>query len=188
MIELEILVEILDSYEKANTILSQFEHVKNSIIIDKYFYDPLRQNLKPNALGKTFECLRIRSCENEDKITYKQDIYKNDIWQYSNESEISIEDANVMQQILDNLGLKQLLEINNNREYYKYGNYEIVLENVKDLGLFMEVEYKGNLDASQISNKRKEIDLFISSLGLRTSSEINAGKPELFIKKHKLFF
>ena len=187
MLELEILVEVFDSYEKACAVLSQFKHIKDNIIVDKYYYDPLRQNLKPNSLGKTFECLRIRSCENGDIITYKKDVYQNEVWQYSNESETNIEDANVMHSILDKLGFKELLEINNYRKYYSFGEYEIVLENVKNLGIFMEVEYKGDLKIHQIPNKRKEIELFISNLGLNTSSELNAGKPELFIKKHKLF-
>lgn len=187
MIELEILVEVLDDYENAIHVLSKYEYVKEDTIIDKYFYDPLRQNLKPNSFGKTFECLRIRRTKNQDKITYKKDVYKNDIWQYSDENEIVIENADTMCRILNDLALKELLVINNHRKYYKYLDYEIVLEKVDDLGIFMEVEYKGDLEETQIPQKRKEIELFISGLGIKTSSELNAGKPELFIKKHKLF-
>ena len=186
MIELEILVEILDPYEKAVSVLSQFEHIKEDIIVDKYFYDPLRKNLKPDKNGKTFECLRIRSSQKSHKITYKQDVYENNIWQYSNEQELNIDDVSVMNQILNNLGLKELLVINNHRNYYKIGDYEIVLEKVKDLGTFMEIEYKGNIDESQVSEKRKEIETFISKLDINVTQELNAGKPELFIKKHKI--
>ena len=187
MIELEILVEILDTYEKANLILSQFEYIKDDVIVDKYFYDPLRENLKPDLNGKTLECLRIRSSHNSNKLTYKQDVYENDMWQYSNEQELSIENPLIMHQIFNNLGLKELLEINNHKKYYKYCNYEIVLEKVKDLGIFLEVEYKDFLDKSLVPQKRLEIKEFISGLGLYVTSELNAGKPELFIKKHKLF-
>ena len=186
MIELEVLVEILDTYENAVLALSKYEHIKDSLIIDEYFYDPLRKNLKPDSLGKTFECLRIRQCENESKLTYKQDVYKEGVWQYSNENELAIEDANSLRQIFIHLGLKELLTIRNNRKYYRYGNYEIVLEKVRELGVFLEVEYKGVISEANVYNTRKDIELFIYNLGLCTSPELNAGKPELFIKKHNI--
>lgn len=186
MIELEVLVEILDTYEKAISVLSKYEHIKDSIIVDEYYYDPLRQNLKPNSSGKIFECLRIRNCKNESKLTYKQDVYSNGVWQYSNENELAIEDASLMKEIFKCLGLKELLTISNYRKYYKYGNYEIVLENVEELGVFLEVEYKGELSDAGILNAHKDIQLFINNLGFSTSPELNAGKPELFIKKHNI--
>lgn len=186
MIELEVLVEILDTYENAVLALSKYKLIKDILIIDEYFYDPLRKNLKPDSFGKTFECLRVRQCQDESMLTYKQDIYKNGIWQYSNEKELRIEDADSIKEIFYNLGLKELLTIRNKRKYYSYGNYEIVLEDVQELGVFLEVEYKGGISDANIYNTRNDIELFISSLGLCTTPELNAGKPELFIKKHNI--
>lgn len=186
MIELEILVEVLDAYEKAVSVLSKYEHIKDNLIVDEYYYDPLRQNLKPNSSGKTFECLRIRNCKNESKLTYKQDVYNNGVWQYSNENELAIEDVSSIKEIFKCLGLKELLTISNYRKYYKYGNYEIVLEKVEGLGVFLEVEHKGELSEADVHGAHKDIQLFIRNLGLSTSPELNAGKPELFIKKHHI--
>lgn len=186
MIELEVLVEILDTYENAVLALSKYEHIKDSLIIDEYFYDPLRKNLKPDSFGKTFECLRIRQCQKENKLTYKQDVYKKGVWQYSNENELTIKDANSLKQIFHHLGLKELLTIRNNRKYYRYDNYEIVLEEVNELGVFLEVEYKGVLSEANIQETRNGIKQFIGNLDLCTSPELNAGKPELFIKKHNI--
>lgn len=188
MIELEVLVEILDTYENAVLVLSSYEHIKDSFIIDEYFYDPLRKNLKPDSFGKTFECLRVRQSQNASMLTYKQDIYKNGIWQYSDEKELRIDDADSIKAIFYHLGLKELLTIRNNRKYYRYGNYEIILEDVQELGVFLEVEYKGSISEANLYDTEKDIELFISSLGLCTTSKLNAGKPELFIKKHNLVF
>lgn len=186
MIELEVLVEVLDTYEKAVSVLTKYEHVKDNLIVDKYYYDPLRQNLKPNSSGKTFECLRIRTFKNESKLTYKQDVYDNGVWQYSNENELAIEDVYSIKEIFKHLGLKELLTISNYRKYYKYDSYEIVLEKVEELGVFLEVEYKGELSEADVNGVREDIQLFIRNLGISTSPELNAGKPELFIIKHHI--
>lgn len=186
MIELEILVEVFDEYEYVDSILSKFENTKNEHIIDQYFYDPLRKNLKPNGLGKTFECLRVRENGSSAKLTYKRDVYKNEVWQYSNENEINIENANSLKEILFNLGFNELLTIDNNRKYYSFENYEIVLEKVKKLGVFMEIEYKSDITEIEIENKRQEIQAFINDLNIKVSDELNAGKPELYIIKNKI--
>lgn len=186
MIELEILVEINELYEKAKSKLSKYNFTKETLMEDIYFYDPLRQNLKPNEIGKTFECLRIRNYDNESKITYKQDVYEKDVWQYSNENEISVDNFKEAEHIFNCLGLKKLLTIRNKRRFYIYNNYEIVLEKVDDLGTFLEVEYKGTLKETQIVQEKNKIWEFIKSLGLQTSNELNAGKPELYIIKHNI--
>lgn len=187
MIELEILVEVLDLYEKAASVLDKYQYLGDNLIVDEYYYDPLRMNLKPDASGKIFECLRVRSCESKNKLTYKQDVYRNGVWQYSNENELAIDDVCGIKEILHCLGLKELLTIRNHRRYYKYANYEIVLEKVEELGVFLEVEYKGKLCEEDVDSTRKYIELFIRGLGIVTSAEINAGKPELFIKKHHIY-
>lgn len=186
MIELEVLVEVLDTYDDAKKALSPFEYIGDEIIVDSYFYDPLRNGLKPNSLGKTFESLRIRKQSKNAKLTYKRDVYETNVWQYSDETEIYIEDDKKMKEIFLCLGFRELLTINNYRRYYSYGEYEIVLEKVKDLGTFIEVEYKDEISALEIVNKREDIHNFIKNLKLRTSHELNAGKPELYIVKHSI--
>ena len=186
MIELEVLVEVFDSYSKMIKILSDFNFLKEEHIMDTYFYDPLRENLKPNKNGKTSECLRIRNTNDSTKITYKKDVYEKSIWQYSNENELTVENPIQMKEILINLGFKELLTINNLRRYYVYQDYEIVLEIVENLGIFMEIELKSKVQENHIKEKRDEINHFIRSLNINVSPELNAGKPELYIIKHSI--
>ncbi len=186
MIELEILVEVFDLYNSIEKELSKFNFVKECLIEDTYYYDPLRKNLKPNTYGKTFECLRIRNYAGESKLTYKQDVYNKEIWQYSNENEVSIDNFNEMDKILSQLGFQKLLTIHNKRKYYIHENYKIVLEDVENLGIYLEVEFKGDLQKEEINQEKQKIWHFIKSLKLKTSEELNAGKPELFIIKHKI--
>ena len=64
-------------------------------------------------------------------------------------------------------------------------DYEIVLEEVEDLGYFMEVEYCTNEDVD-VKNVKKQIQSFINSLDIKVSEELTMGKPEMIIKKNNI--
>lgn len=90
-----------------------------------------------------------------------------------------------MKEIFNRLGLIKFLEIDNQKETYTYNDYEIVIENVKDLGIFLEVEYctKDDID---IKLEKRKIKDFINTLNLNISEELNMGKPEMYLKKHNI--
>ena len=104
---------------------------------------------------------------------------------FSNKYESNIENIDMVREIFNRLGLIKFIEINNNKETYKYNDYEIVIEDVKDLGLFMEVEYCTNEDVD-VKKIKEEIQTFINSLGLNVSEELNMGKPEMYLRKNKI--
>ena len=185
MKEIESLVEVYDDIEKVKKALSFCNYVGLNKTIDEYYYDPKRDDLKPNADNKIFNCLRLRTKSNNFYITYKNDIYDGDKWVYSNEYETGIDSIEVLKEIFDKLGLVKFITIDNEKETYTYENYEIVIENVKDLGLFMEVEYSIDTDAD-VNKIKEEIQTFIDSLHINVSSELNMGKPELYLKKHNI--
>lgn len=186
MKEIEILVEVKSSYNKAKKVLDHFEFVGTSEVIDVYYYDPLRENLKPNKSGNLNACFRVRSKNNKNYITYKTDNFdSNGKWIYSDEYETNFQDVSTLKKIIELLGLKKLLVIHNKRRVYKYGAYEITLENVLNLGRFLEVEYETDEDVDVLKIK-KEIQEFIDGLDLSVSDELNMGKPEMMMKKNNI--
>ena len=185
MKEIEILVEVYEDIAKIKQVLSKYDYKGLKKIKDEYYYDPKRDELKPDKNNKIFECLRLREKDNEYTITYKHDIYEKKKWIYSDEYETKIESIDVVRQIFNQLGLVKFIEINNEKETYIADEYEIVFENVKDLGLFLEVEYCTDKDVD-IFKVKKEIQEFIDKLDLNVSKELNMGKPELFLKKHNI--
>ena len=73
---------------KVINILDKFEYLGNNETIDTYYYDPLRVNLKPNSNNQINECLRLRTKDNVNSITYKVDKFDEDgKWLYSDEYE-----------------------------------------------------------------------------------------------------
>jgi predicted adenylyl cyclase CyaB len=186
MKEIEILVEVYDEPSKIIEKLDNFEFKGVKETIDVYYYDPKRDNLKPNKNMQIDECLRIRTKNNEHYITYKVDKFDEDgKWLYSDEYETKFEDIFMLNNIINKLGLKELLIIQNSKRTYINDKYEIVLETVKDLGYFLEVEYCTNEDVD-VKEVKKEIQQFIDSLELNVSEELNMGKPEMMIRKNNI--
>ena len=185
MKEIEILVEVYDDFNSIKKKFKDFEYVGLKRTVDEYYYDPKRETLKPDKNNQLDHCLRLRSANKVYSITYKDDVFDNGIWLYSNEYETKVESIKVVREIFKKLGLKKFIKIDNSKETYKYNDYEIVLENVKDLGLFMEVEYC-TADDVDIKKVKKEIQKFIDDLDIKVSKELNIGKPEMFMKKHNI--
>lgn len=185
MKEIEILVEVYESVDSIKKKFSEFEYLGLKRTVDEYYYDPKRNTLKPDKDNQINHCLRLRTVNDKYSITYKDDVFDNGKWLYSNEYETNIESIEILREIFTKLGLKKFIEIDNLKEAYKYNDYEIVLENVRDLGLFMEVEYctTDDVDVKQI---KSEIQTFIDKLNIKVSKELNIGKPEMYLKKHNI--
>ena len=92
-----------------------------------------------------------------------------------------------MENIIRNLGFKKLIKIESEKHTYHHPKYEIVLERVKNLGLFLEVEACFDDEKVDVDQEKKKIQHFIDDLGLSVSDELNMGKPEMMVRrKHAL--
>lgn len=187
MKEIEILVEVLDSKENALAKLDSFEDKGIKTTLDVYFFDPLRKDLQPTGEGRLSRSFRLREKDSKASLAYKIDNFDaNGTWTYSDEFETSVGDFNAGMQIVSHLGLQELIKIDNNKHTFVTPKYEIVLEDVKDLGLFLEVELLEQVEDSEVMRAKKDIENFIVSLGLSVSPELNAGKPELMLRKRSM--
>ena len=108
-------------------------------------------------------------------------IYNKNIWIYSDEHEIEVSNFEIAKEILESLGLKELVSLDIEKNIFIKDDFEIVLEDVKDLGLFLEVEYLK--DTNSIDEIKKGIWNFIESLNIRISNELHEGKPQLMLRK-----
>lgn len=185
MKEIEILAEVLDSKEKVIVALkkSKLKFIGSKKTQDVYFFDPKRKNLQMKNGKCPKEWFRIRKKDDESYITYKEDVFEREKWTHSHEYETKVHDFEVLKQIIKKLGFKELVTINNIKHTYESKDYEIVLEEVENLGLFLEVEKLNVRDDADINRIRKEIQEFIDSLGVMVKPDSNMGKPELLLKK-----
>ena len=185
MNEIEILVQVNEDIKKVKDVLKKYKYVGLKHTIDEYYYDPKRKTLKPDKDNQLSHCLRLRSKNKDYYITYKDDVFENGKWLYSKEYETKVENIKILKQVFKKLGLKKFIEINNKKEIYVTDKYEIALEDVKDLGIFLEVEYSTNEEVDVVKIK-KEIQKFIDDMNLNVSEELNMGKPEMYMRVHNI--
>ncbi|MFA6252868.1 MAG: class IV adenylate cyclase [Patescibacteria group bacterium] len=184
MKEIEILVEVFDDQQSALTKLEKFNFKGLKDTYDIYYFDPQRKNLQPVSKGILRECFRLRNKNNEYYLTYKINQFEDSgDWLYSEEHEIKISDFDTAVNIINNLGLKKLVEVKSHKNYFVYDNYEIMLEEVENLGLFLEVEIINSENTTDVKKAKTEIWEFMKSLNLKMGEELLIGKPELMLKK-----
>jgi predicted adenylyl cyclase CyaB len=75
------------------------------------------------------------------------------------------------------------LTIEKQREYWMCNNIEVALDNVKDLGYFIEAEAKG--DFKDEKEAKQECINFLEKLGVKDVEKnySKKGYPELFLEK-----
>ena len=181
MKEIEVEVTFDNTKEEVIKVLSKYEYVGEKEIVDIYYYDPLRSNLQPESDLRLNETFRVRKTKKGHYLTYKKQHFKGKLWVYSDEYETKVEDYNTIKKIIKMLGLKELITVHNRRNIYKYKDFEIELEDIEGLGIFIEVEKMSTLD-NEIEIK-EEIRDFIRSLKLKNVKELNIGKNQYLISK-----
>ena len=184
MKEIEILIEVKSTKEEALKALEHFEFKGAKEVIDVYFADPLRQQLQPDKDGRLTNSFRFRSKDGKASVAYKVDHFDELMqWSHSDEYETEIGNFNTALEINRHLGLEELVRVDNTKYTFLTKDYEIVFEDVKDLGLFLEVEKVGEVPDEKILETKEEIRIFLKSLNIEFGEEKNAGKPELMLQK-----
>lgn len=181
MREIEVLVELKTDVNQAHEILEKFDYKGNKQTIDTYYADSLRKNLQLNENNKLMECCRLREKGGKFYVTYKSDNYNGDVWLYSDEYETEVKDIIAMEKIFESLGLQKLVVVNNIKHVFETPDFEIVLEEVENLGCFLESEALNDDENISVESIKSKIYKFIADLGLDIGDELNSGKPELLL-------
>ena len=162
MIEVEVKAKIR-SFDEMRKKLDEIGaiKIKTERQEDRYFNSPVKD------FAKTDEALRIRETRSDERhnlfITYKgPKIDKKS--KTREEVEMEIEDADKCSRIFENLGFKEVRTVVKDREYYKYENYEISLDNVHGLKPYMEIEISLE-DNSDYSKAQESIFELFEKLG-----------------------
>lgn len=121
----------------------------------------------PQEVART-KYLRIRFDKGEDSGTLSYHEVIDDL--QTKEWEISVDQADVAQQILEKLGFQPEVDVYKEREKFQLEDSEIVLDKVKNLGNFIEIEAP-NLET---------LEKIAHNLGLEEKNIItDAGYPDL---------
>lgn len=156
---------------------------------DTYFESKDHPRLSPDADHRLTSSFRLREIDHAYKLTYKDDHFdKRGVWLYSDEHEVSVSDAKVVRAIFAALHYEELITIDNKKHLCDIDGYEIVLEEVKGLGNFIEIEYKGKkqIAKNKVESLKQSMRAYLDKKQIKIGEELNAGKPELMLKKKRI--
>lgn len=97
------------------------------------------------------------------------------------EKEIEVSDRNTLKEIIELLGYEKTVEVHKKRIKTKYKDYEICLDEVEGLGLFIEVEKISEEDGGKVQN---ELFDFLETLGVSKDDTVSKGYDTLFWLKN----
>lgn len=140
---------------------------------DTYFIPAHRNFLKVNY---PFEWLRLRETEKGTSINYKhfypENAKKTD---YCDEFETKIDSADVMRNIFRSLNIQEVVVVEKRRTTWVFEDVEIVIDDVKDLGSYIELEAMG--DFSNPQDGKKYLYLVLGKLEAAVGEEDLRGYP-----------
>ncbi len=185
MKEIEILIGVKSDKETALKALEKFESKGVSEVLDVYLTSSLIKKLDPDKNGRLSYCYRVRVQDGFGSVAYKEDVFnESGEWLCSKEYETEVKDVRTLEEINKQLfGMQELVRIHNTKHKYQFQDYEIVLEDVVDLGLFLEIEKLTQVSDDKILETKEEIRNFLKTLDIEFGEEQNAGKPELMLRR-----
>lgn len=165
-IEIEIQVNIENSKPLMDFLEKNAEFISDEHQIDEYFSPAHRDFIKTRPVK---EWLRLRDSSGKYSINYKNWYFdKRGKSNHCDKYETRLENLNQVRKILDILNFRPLVRVDKLRKIWKYKDYEIAVDLVKNLGDFVEIEYIGKNE-----NIRPEI---ITQEMINLLKEINCGK------------
>lgn len=133
----------------------------------------LEQYLKPDFF------LRIRTTNGKHVLSIKKPLVgQHQLSKIEHETEVV--NRGELEKLFDTMGYFPSLQIKKERTIGHYNGYEICLDNVENLGSFIEVEKMSDVDPTQV---RKELQDFLFSIGVDKEDEVHDGYDILMFRK-----
>lgn len=177
-IEIEIQVRIANIDVFLKFLKENAEFTGEKYQKDEYFTPQHRNFVEVKPIE---EWLRLRESKN-NSVTYKKWHYTAEgKSNYCDEYETAIDDAGQLRKIFEALDFKPAITVEKKRKNWIYKDYEISVDEVTDLGEFVEVEYKGlakNPDPDLIV---KEMANFLRSAGCEKIERNFIGYPYMIL-------
>jgi adenylate cyclase class 2 len=134
---------------------------------DTYYDAPHRE------FAETDEALRIRREANESgektKLTYKGPLVEAES-KTRREHETVVADETAIEGVLEGLGFDPAFVVEKDRTFYRYDGYTVTLDDVTDLGEFVEVECEA--DEAGLETVREDAIAVLRELGLDPDEQI----------------
>lgn len=189
MKEIEITVKVFDSVEKTKDILAR----QGLKIVDTYstkdIYLSQDTNLSQSIESVLNKSVILRQIVTPSKvikkIVHKNKVYDGDTLLYEDKINLKCEDLENAKLLFEALDFKELVIVQYDSFVYQNGGLELSFQNVKDLGLLLEIESdKKNLESEEdVMQEKRRLYNLAKSLSLNIGDELNIKKAKALIKK-----
>ena len=189
MKEIEITVKVFDSVEKTKDILAR----QGLKIIDSYstkdIYLSQDTNLSQSIESVLNKSVILRQIITPSKvikkIVHKNKVYDGDTLLYEDKINLKCEDLENAKLLFEALDFKELVIVQYDSFVYQKEGLELSFQNVKDLGLLLEIESdKKNLESEEdVMHEKRRLYNLAKSLSLNIGDELNIKKAKALIKK-----
>lgn len=146
---------------------------------DTYFNSVHRNFLK---FQYPFEWLRIRETTKSSSLNYKhfypENVEKTD---YCDEFETEIENPESMRKILNSLDVKEIIIVEKKRTTYLYEQVEIMIDEVNNLGVYIELETTTPFDNPQAA--KQYLFSILEKIQAEVGEEELIGYPYMLLHK-----
>ena len=180
--ELEICVKCLNTKEEViDKLQSQGFKIKEDFTLKDIYYvkkDKVISLDNSNELLSNYVLIRQTLPKNVVCFKLKEKKF-DELGNILNQSSCSCEVKDKQKAIIfiENLGYKELLKINDHNILMSNGKNEIYIQDVEDLGVYLEMEQK---NIYSTNDNGKDIDEIINNL---SSYNLNIDKNNYFVKK-----
>lgn len=146
---------------------------------DIYYNHPARDFLADG--GNVNEWFRVRVSGDEAELNYK-DFQPHDsvMKTHCTEYETTVSSKDQIEKILSALGFQLMIEVKKTRRIWLFDEVEISMDEVDELGSFIELEYKGQ--ASDVDQARDYLHGMLAKLGAETDELASIGYPHLLLR------
>lgn len=184
-IEIEIKIKISEKeFNNAIAYLEENADFKGEQQnLDQYFMPAHKNYLEPKY---PFEWLSIRERGDKTIINYKHWYpEEEEISKYCDEYELEVESGEKARKMFSAIGIQDLVTVDKKRKKYLLDEkYEIVLDEVVDLGYYVEIE--ADVEVGDIDETRSQLFEVAKRIGITTTEEDMRGYPYRLLEEKGL--
>ncbi len=178
MEEVEIKVILKNPKEAIESLKKKAKFVKEKNQKDEYYIPEHKDFFSEHP---TKEYLRIRYEKGKNHLGYHLCHFSEDrTLLKTDEYETKVESPETISKILKKLDMIKKITVTKNRKSYKYKGFEILVDYIKELGYFLEIEAK-KIESS-IEETKKECYIILEELGVEWEKALNMGYPDMILE------
>jgi predicted adenylyl cyclase CyaB len=125
--------------------------------------------------------VRVRYTESRHWLTMKRLTNEDGVWE---ETETVIDDGTVVERILTSIGAEHAVTVNKSRRLAKLGDMEVIIDEVSDLGTFLELAIEG----SDVVYAAQKIDFLLTDLDIPRGRVELRGYPTILLEREGVVF